>query len=71
MVAMIRITVTPAAYEALCTGVPQDRRLPALRCPEGGYYLWLGKEAAAKLAAARRSAEGYSEAILRLAGMEG
>ena len=65
--AMIRIHVSAAAYQAIAAGVPEDSRLPALRSPQGGYFLWLDKTTMSKLSAARRPSEGYSEAILRLA----
>jgi hypothetical protein len=67
---MIRILISDAAYAALCTGVPEDRRLPAERCPQGGYFLWLAKRTANRLSAARGKSEGYSDVILRLAEME-
>jgi hypothetical protein len=68
---MIRIHISAAAYAALCAGVPEDSRLPALASPLGGFYLWLGKDTANRLKRARRPGEGYSEAILRLAELEG
>jgi hypothetical protein len=67
---MIRIHISDAAYAALCTGVHEDRRLPPLRCPRDGYFLWVTKDVANRLDAARAPAESYSDVILRLAEME-
>jgi hypothetical protein len=64
---MIRIEISAAAYAAISAGVPEDSRLPAQRSPQGGFYLWLDQRTADHLKAARGPAEGYSEAILRLA----
>lgn len=64
---MIRIEITAAAYAALCAGVPQHSRLPAIESPTGGFYLWLGKATLNRLMAARGQSESYSDTILRMA----
>jgi hypothetical protein len=42
-----------------------------LRSPEGGYSIWLAPKALKRLEAVRGLIESYSDAILRLAEMEG
>ena len=64
---MIRIEINPEAYAALCSGVPEHRRLEAEASPSGGFYLWLDKMTLAKLTAARGHGESYSDTILRFA----
>ena len=64
---MIRIEITAAAYAAIAAGVAPHRRLEALRCPQGGFYLWLDKATLNRLMASRGPSEGFSETILRLA----
>lgn len=66
---MIRIHISAAAYAALASGVPEDRRLPAQGSPQGGFFIWLVKDTLNKLAAAREPGEGFSETILRLASV--
>jgi hypothetical protein len=64
---MTRIEISAAACAALCAGVPEHRRLEALRSPQGGFYLWLDKVTLNRLMAARGQSEGFSDTILRLA----
>ena len=64
---MVRIEISPAAYAALCEGVPPESRLPALPSPTGGFYLWLDRMTLNKFNQARGPGESHSDVILRWA----
>jgi hypothetical protein len=66
---MIRIEISPAAYEAIAASTDGPLMEPH-RSPEGRFFLWLTPETADKLTAIRRPSESYSDAIERLARME-
>jgi len=60
---MVRIHISDAAYAAL----GGDTAFEGQRSPLGGFAIWLDHGTLARLKAYRRSNEGFSEAILRLA----
>jgi hypothetical protein len=65
---MIRITITPAAYETLIASTPKEYRPKGKPKPnpEGGLDIYVDKDNAAKFEAMRRPDESHSEMILRL-----
>ena len=69
---MIRIAITPAAFDAVCATLPLGsvayEAEPNERCER---LIWLEAAMADRLGAMRGPGEGYSEAILRIVGMEG
>ena len=68
---MTRIVITAAAYTAIVDGRPECTILPPQEAPQGGVYLWLDKITLDRLTAERGPAESYSDAILRLANVNG
>jgi hypothetical protein len=64
---VIRIEITAAAYAALAASATRGF-LEAHRSPTGGFFIWLDEATLNRLSASRRPSEGYSEAIIRLAG---
>lgn len=67
---MIRIEISAPAYRALAAAIPAESLLEPLPSPSGGFYLWLAKQLADKLRAARGPGESYSDMILRWAADE-
>jgi hypothetical protein len=68
---MIRIAITPAAFEAIAATLPlgsvgYEPQLDA----QGQRLLWLETASADRLAAMRRPGESYSDVILRLVEIE-
>lgn len=69
---MTRIFVSREAYLAIARTLPDDDGAQAPQANRHGRLpLWVEAKALDQLAAARGPSEGYSEAILRLAAMEG
>jgi hypothetical protein len=71
VVPVIRISISPAAFEAIAATLPLGSAgYEAKRSDQGEYLIWLQKGALSRLDALRRPGEGYSEVIMRMAKME-
>jgi hypothetical protein len=66
-VAMIRLTITPAAFEAIAATLPGNVGFENKRAPNGDWFIWLDHTAVAKLKALRDAGESYSDVIIRVA----
>jgi hypothetical protein len=67
---MIRIAITPAAFEAIASTLPLGSVSYENATNERGErYVWLPPNVVDRLRAQRRPGEGYSDVILRLATM--
>jgi hypothetical protein len=65
---MIRITITPAAFEAIVSTLPfGSTAFESELSPNGERYIWLEPRFVDRLAAMRGPSESYSDVILRLA----
>jgi hypothetical protein len=65
---MIKITITQAAYDAICATLPLGSVAYESEINERGErYVWLEAVMADRLGAMRGPGESYSDAILRLA----
>ena len=64
---MIRITITPAAFEAIAATLPSSVGVQQERAPNGDHYVWLEPRYVDRLRALRGPGESYSDVILRLA----
>ncbi len=64
---MIRLTITPAAFEAIAATLPGSVNVENQRAPNGDVYVWLDHATVAKLKALRGPGESYSDVILRVA----
>ena len=65
---MIRITITPAAYEAIAATLSLGTvAVEPERDEDGSVHIWLDPGVLAKLKALRGPGESYSDVILRLA----
>jgi len=70
--AMIRIAISPAAFDAVAATLPVGSVAVEAEANERGErYVWLEERWLNKLDAMRRPDETYSHVILRLVGMEG
>ncbi len=68
---MVRIAITPAAYDAICATLPLGSMGYESEPNERGEKLiWLEAAMVDRLGAMRGPGEGYSEVILRLVGRE-
>jgi hypothetical protein len=68
MADMVRISISPAAFDAIAAIMPRGSvAVEPERNPDGSVGIWLEHDALATLKASRRPAESYSDAILRLA----
>ena len=70
---MIRITITPAAFEAIAATLPFGSVGVVERDPdvEGERQVWLDRAVVDRLSAARGPGESYSDVILRLVKGDG
>jgi hypothetical protein len=66
-VALIRLTITPAAYAVIVATHPASARLKRSSAPNGEFYVWLEPQYVEQLRAARELGESFSEVIVRLA----
>ena len=64
---MIRITISPAAFEAIAATLPSSVGYERLRAPSGDFFIWLEPRFVDRLRAIRSPGESYSDVILRLA----
>jgi hypothetical protein len=68
---MIRIAITAEAFDAIATTLPFGTvSYEAKVTADGGRFIWLERRALDRLDALRHPGEGYSEVILRIAGIE-
>jgi hypothetical protein len=65
-IAMIAITITPEAYDAIKPRLPETNLAPS-KGADGLIRLWLDRKFVDQLAQMRAKGESYSEVILRLA----
>ena len=65
--AMIRITITPASFEAIAATLPSSVGVEDNRAPNGDRYIWLDPNYVDGLRAIRKPGESYSDVILRVA----
>ena len=63
---MIRISITPAAFEAIAATLPLSVGIEGNRAPNGDRYIWLDPKYVERLRAIRRPGESYSDVILRV-----
>jgi hypothetical protein len=69
---MIRITITPAAYEAIAATLAFGTvAVEPERARDGSLHIWLDPGVLAKLKALRGHGESYSDVILRVAKGDG
>jgi len=65
---MIRIAVTPLAYDAIKATLPANANpKPVQRNAHGNYYIWIPDSVRNRLMALRSTGEGWSETIIRIA----
>ena len=64
---MIRIAISPAAYEAIAATLPSNVGIGHERAPNGDYFIWLEPRFVDRLRAIRGPGESYSDVILRVA----
>jgi hypothetical protein len=64
---MIRLSITPAAFEAIAATLPSSVGVEQNRAPNGDYFIWLDPRYVDTLRAMRGPGESYSNVILRLA----
>jgi hypothetical protein len=58
---MIRITITPAAFEAIAATLPSSVGVEQKRAPKGDYFIWLDPRYVDRLRAMRGPGESYSD----------
>ena len=64
---MIRLQISPAAFEAIAATLPGNVGFENKRAPNGDWFIWLDHNAVAKLKALRGPGEDLSHVILRVA----
>ena len=64
---MIRLTITPEAYEAIAATLPGNVGIERERAQNGDVCIWLDPGVVAKLKALRGPGESYSDVIIRVA----
>jgi len=64
---VIRIAITPAAYQALAETLPAGARREEPIQSGGMFLIWVDRAGFNRLTAARGPKESYSDVILRLA----
>ena len=67
---LIRIAITPAAYEAIIATLPQGAPVWPVERRDGQCLIHIEAAAVDRLQAMRRPGEDYSDVILRLAQLE-
>ena len=68
---MIRLTITPAAFEAIAATLPGSVHFDNECAPNGDYLIWLEPAVVSRLKAMRGPGESYSDAIIRVARTDG
>jgi hypothetical protein len=64
---MIRIAISPEAFEAIVATLPGNVGFENQRAPNGDWYIWLDHATIAKLNALHGPGDSYSDVILRVA----
>ena len=64
---MIRISITPAAFQAIAATLPSSVGVEQNCAPNGDYFIWLDPRYVDRLREMRGPGESYSDVILRLA----
>jgi hypothetical protein len=64
---MVRISISPAAFDAIAATLPGNVGVENKRNAEGNWLSWLGRRILDKLNAIREPHEGLSDVILRVA----
>jgi hypothetical protein len=67
---MIRLAISPAAFQAIVDTLPGSVNVENQRADNGDVYVWLDPGVVAKLKAPRGPGESYSDVILRAAAGE-
>jgi hypothetical protein len=68
---MLRLSITAAAFDAISRTLPLGSvGYERERTATGDMFIWIDKPTADKLEALRRTAEGYSDIIIKLAAIE-
>ena len=66
---MIRIAITPVAFEAIAATMPLwSVGYEHERTASGGFFIWIDGATRTPLDAERRPGDNYSDTIIRLAG---
>ena len=65
--AMVRLQISPAAFEAIAATLPGNVGFENKRAPNGDWLIWLDHSTVAKLKALRGPGESYSDVIIRAA----
>ena len=68
---MIRIAITPAAFQAIVDTLSSKVGVENPRAPNGDVYVWVDPATVAKLKAMRGPGESFSDVITRLAADQG
>jgi hypothetical protein len=63
--ALIRLSITPAAYAVIVATLPASVGFE--HAPDGEFYVWLEPKYVDRLRAMRKPGESYSDVIVRLA----
>ena len=66
-VALIRLSVTPAAYAVIVATQSSSAGREQNPGPDGEFYVWLERKYVYRLRALQKPGESYSDVILRLA----
>jgi hypothetical protein len=64
---MIRLQITPLAFDAICATLPASVGYENKRAANGDWFIWLDHATVAKLGRLRAPGESYSDVILALA----
>jgi hypothetical protein len=68
---MIRLTITPNAFAAICATLPGNVGVENQRDEQGNVHVWLDHATVAKLKALSGPGETFSDVILRAATATG
>ena len=68
---MVRIAISPAAFDAICATLPTSVGYEPQLSEKGERLIWLEAAMVDRLGAMRGPGESYSDVILRIAGREG
>jgi hypothetical protein len=64
---MVRISITPAAFDAIAATLPGNVGFENARDTNGDWFIWLPHDVLAKLNHLRGPGESYSDVILAVA----
>jgi hypothetical protein len=65
--AMVRISISPAAFDAIASTLPGNVGFENARDTNGDWFIWLPYDVLAKLNRLRGPGESYSDVILTIA----